>query len=183
MYVYDIGLNFDEIISQKPPEKFHIFENDELIVIINAITEREKILKVLFDKDLELKFLIDILFNNPSEKVDIYLVKDLHTYLGIHNLNLLVLKYEKVFLVKLYLSNPFDLKFHVLCYGKRPSIDIDKSTYIVNNIEKYRKFLYLTLSYAVEVFKKLNNLQYNKIEMRKRFAFQEYLSEKYMSKK
>lgn len=179
MYVADISLNRSEIIrSLSTIGRECIFDHSILSTI-----QRFKLYQAEFDiymrADLEIKFMSEIL--NKS-KPKIYKIENIHQFNTIKYLNEEVIKYEKAYLIKPFLSNPFDMDMYLICYNKLDDWKDENNGIIINNISKIKRFIYMILANSEMIYRNKTNQQFMKQRMYYISFFQSALIEKYESK-
>lgn len=81
-------------------------------------------------------------FNYKQSEIKIFKIKDIYDVESITNLNNLIIKFEKSFIVKI--PNCYS-HFYLINFGSR-EIKINNQLKIYNNIENMRNFIYLILS-------------------------------------
>lgn len=178
MYISDISLTLEDIILQSDTKPNTEILDKSILSIIKDLQEINQILDLRFNEGLEINFLRDILFNN--KEIDVYKIEDIHKLETLHELNILSLKYEKVILTKLFLSNPLDMNLYLLCYKQiHKKISIPKDVSIVSNMRKIKRFIYLILSNGMLMLKNKDNSSFISKQIRMRKQFEEGLYEKY----
>ena len=81
-------------------------------------------------------------FNYKPSEIKIFKIKDIYDVESITNLNNLIIKFEKSFIVKI--PDRYS-HFYLINFGSR-EIKINSQLKIYNNIENMRNFIYLILS-------------------------------------
>lgn len=179
MYVADISLNRNEIIhGLSSMYRESIFDSSILSTI-----QRFKLYQMEFDicmrMDLEIKFISETL--NKS-KAKIYKIENIHLFNTMKFLNEEVAKYEKAYLMKPFLSNPFNMDMYLICYNKLDEWEDKNKCIIINNISKIKRFFYAVLANSEMIYRNKTNQQFMKQRMYYISFFQSALIEKYESK-
>lgn len=179
MYVADISLNRSEIIhGLSIMYRESIFDSSILSTI-----QRFKLYQTEFDiymrADLEIKFISETLNKN---KPKIYKIENIHQFNTIKFLNEEAIKYEKAYLMKPFLSNPFDMNMYLICYNKLNGWKDENKSIIINNIPKIKRFIYAVLANSEMIYRNKTNQQFMKQRMYYISFFQSALIEKYESK-
>ena len=182
MYISNISAALDEIILQSDTNPDRSILDKSILSIIKSFEDVAKITDFYFDEMLELMFLKDILFNN--EEIEVYKIQNIQTLSSIHALNILAIRYEKAILVKLFLSNPLSTDFYLLCYKEiHKKIRVPKNFFIVSNLQKIKRFLYLVLSNGMVIMKNKDNSQFISRQIKLMKQFEVGLANKYLKNK
>ena len=135
--VFDFSIDKDEVYCSIIDDFDNSLVKENILELINDI-KNESITDV---SDQLIKLAEEL---HQTSNFDLFTMKDIYTMSSLNEINQIVINYNKAYIVKLT-NNPFDFTYYLMCFDKR---DIDIPKFIVNNVDKLRKFIYLVVAYA-----------------------------------
>lgn len=135
--VFDFSIDKDEVYCSIIDDFDSNLVKENIIELINDI----KIESIMDVSDQLIKLAEEL---HQTSNFDLFTMKDIYTVSSLNEINQIIIHYNKAYIVKLT-NNPFNFTYYLMCFDKR---DIDVPKFIVNNIDKLRKFIYLVVAYA-----------------------------------
>lgn len=145
--VIDISIDKDEVYKNIVDGYETEFIDESILTLISEHKEYNKI-KSVVDTDKLMKIAESL---DKSTNFDIFTITDIYSMDSIYEINKLVYPYNYAYIVKL-IDKPFDYTFYIMTFEKRQDSEIDSK--IVNNIDKIRDLIYLTVANAEVVLRK-----------------------------
>lgn len=135
--VFDFSIDKDEVYCSIIDDFDSNLVKENIIELINDI----KIESIMDVSDQLIKLAEEL---HQTSNFDLFTMKDIYTVSSLNEINQIIIHYNKAYIVKLT-DDPFNFTYYLMCFDKR---DIDVPKFIVNNIDKLRKFIYLVVAYA-----------------------------------
>ncbi len=135
--VFDFSIDKDEVYCSIIDDFDSNLVKENIIELINDI----KIESIMDVSDQLIKLAEEL---HQTSNFDLFTMKDIYTVSSLNEINQIIIHYNKAYMVKLT-DDPFNFTYYLMCFDKR---DIDAPKFIVNNIDKLRKFIYLVVAYA-----------------------------------
>lgn len=135
--VFDFSIDKDEVYCSIIDDFDSNLVKENIIELINDI----KIESIMDVSDQLIKLAEEL---HQTSNFDLFTMKDIYTVSSLNEINQIIIHYNKAYMVKLT-DDPFNFTYYLMCFDKR---DIDVPKFIVNNIDKLRKFIYLVVAYA-----------------------------------
>lgn len=135
--VFDFSIDKDEVYCSIIDDFDSNLVKENIIELINDI----KIESIMDVSDQLIKLAEEL---HQTSNFDLFTMKDIYTVSSLNEINQIIIHYNKAYIVKLT-DDPFNFTYYLMCFDKR---DIDTPKFIVNNIDKLRKFIYLVVAYA-----------------------------------
>ena len=135
--VFDFSIDKDEVYCSIIDDFDSNLVKENIIELINDI----KIESIMDVSDQLIKLAEEL---HQTSNFDLFTMKDIYTVSSLNEINQIIIHYNKAYIVKLT-DDPFNFTYYLMCFDKR---DIDAPKFIVNNIDKLRKFIYLVVAYA-----------------------------------
>lgn len=145
--VIDISIDKDEVYKNIVDGYETEFIDESILALISEHKEYNKI-KSVVDTDKLMKIAESL---DKSTNFDIFTITDIYSMDSIYEINKLIYPYNYAYIVKL-IDKPFDYTFYIMTFEKRQDSEIDSK--IVNNIDKIRDLIYLTVANAEVVLRK-----------------------------
>ena len=145
--VIDISIDKDEVYKNIVDDYETEFIDESILTLISEHKEYNKI-KSVVDTDKLMKIAESL---DKSTDFDVFTITDIYSMDSIYEINKLVYPYNHAYIVKL-IDKPFDYTFYIMTFEKRQDSEIDSK--IVNNIDKIRDLIYLTVANAEVVLRK-----------------------------
>ena len=135
--VFDFSIDKDEVYCSIIDDFDSNLVKENIIELINDI----KIESIMDVSDQLIKLAEEL---HQTSNFDLFTMKDIYTVSSLNEINQIIIHYNKAYIIKLT-DDPFNFTYYLMCFDKR---DIDAPKFIVNNIDKLRKFIYLVVAYA-----------------------------------
>lgn len=135
--VFDFSIDKDEVYCSIIDDFDSNLVKENIIELINDI----KIESIMDVSDQLIKLAEEL---HQTSNFDLFTMKDIYTVSSLNEINQIIIHYNKAYIVKLT-DDPFNFTYYLMCFDKR---DIEVPKFIVNNIDKLRKFIYLVVAYA-----------------------------------